>query len=262
MTLSIIIRSPDGIVLATESRSLTEVTLPNGSKCPISFDETKKLLTFDEPHNFVAAVTTGLGGIGNRSVYNFVPDFEATIASEGRMPVDEFSEKMSNFFMKEWERRPPEMKDWKGPSISFLAAGFNEGDAYPHTYKIDIPSEPKPVELPQIDITWGGEGELVNRLIKGYDPNLPKRLSDAWSLTEEQVKAMPEIAQPLSLQFPLPVMGLQGYIDLAVLLLRTTIETQRLALYVRGCGGPIDMATITRGDGLCFVRLNDEDEIC
>ncbi len=56
------------------------------------------LLTFKEPHNFIAAVTYGLGGIGNRSAYSFVPEIEAELASESRISVEEFSKKLSSFF--------------------------------------------------------------------------------------------------------------------------------------------------------------------
>jgi len=38
-------------------------------------------------------------------------------------------------------------------------------------------------------------------------------------------------------------MALQDYVDAAILLVRTTIEVQRLTVTIRGCGGPIDAAT-------------------
>lgn len=256
MSLSIIVRGPEGLVFAAESRSLLDLTLPNGSTVPINFDATNKLLTFDKPHNFVAAVTYGLGGIGDKSVHSFTPEIEAEIASEGRMSVEKFSKKLSSFFMKEWNKRP-ELRNYNGMPMTFLVGGFNEGELYGRAYELHIPFKPEPTELPQIGINWGDQRELVDRLVKGYDPNLPQRLSEVWPLTEEQVKAMPEIAQPLQLNFPLAMMGLQGYVDVAKLLIRTTIETQRLTACIRGCGGPIDVATITRRDGLRYVQCKE-----
>jgi len=35
---------------------------------------------------------------------------------------------------------------------------------------------------------------------------------------------------------------------------RTTIEAQKLAIDVRGCGGAIEVATITRRDGFKFIQ--------
>jgi hypothetical protein len=253
MSLSVIVMGPEGLVFAAESRSLMDLPLPNGTKCPISFDATNKLLTFDEPHNFVAAVTYGLGGIGSRSIYSFMPELEAALAKQGRLAIDKFAKKLSDFFMSEWNK-VPELKDYKGVPITFLVGGFNKGELYNHTYEIQIPSKPEPTEIPPTGIRWGGQIELVDRLMKGYDPNLPTQLSVAWSLSDEQVKAMPQIAQSLELSFPLYAMGLQGCVDLAVLLIRTTIETQRLSVCVRGCGGLIDVATITRKYGLRYVQ--------
>jgi hypothetical protein len=256
MSLSVVVRGPEGLVFAADSRSLLDLTLPTGSTIPVSFDATNNLLTFDKPHNFVAAVTYGLGGIGDRSVSSFVPEIEARIATEGRLSVQEYSARLSGFFMEVWDNRP-ELKNYTGLPITFLVGGFNEGELYGRAYELHIPFKPEPLELPQTGINWGGQKELVERLILGYDPALAELLSEAWPLTEEHVKAMPEIAQPLWLKFPLHAMGLQGYVDLAIFLIRTTIETQRLALYVRGCGGPIDVATITRRDGLRYVQRKE-----
>jgi hypothetical protein len=75
------------------------------------------LLTFKEPHNFIAAVTYGLGGIGNRSAYSFVPEIEAELASESRISVEEFSKKLSSFFMNQWNKIP-ELKDYKGAPMT------------------------------------------------------------------------------------------------------------------------------------------------
>lgn len=253
MTLNVIVRGPEGLVFAVESRSLVDLTLSNGCKCPINFDATNKLLAFDEPHNFVAALTYGLGAIGDRSVYSFMPEIEVAIASATRMKVEEFAKKLSSFFMEEWNKRP-ELKDYKGVPIILLIGGFDEGELHSHTYELHIPFKPEPFELPQIGISLGGQRELVERLIRGFDPNLPQLLKTAWALSDEQLSAMPQIAQSLELNFALNVTGLQGYIDLAILLIHTTIEFQRLTNCVRGCGGPIDVATITRREGLRYVQ--------
>jgi hypothetical protein len=52
---------------------------------------------------------------------------------------------------------------------------------------------------------------------------------------------------------PIDVMALQDYIDLATFFIRTTISGQRLTVGIRGCGGPIDVAAITRNNGLQFI---------
>ena len=56
------------------------------------------------------------------------------------------------------------------------------------------------------------------------------------------------------MHIPYTFLPLQDCIDLAILFIRTNIEAQRLAADERGCGGPIDIATITRLDGFTFVQ--------
>jgi hypothetical protein len=53
---------------------------------------------------------------------------------------------------------------------------------------------------------------------------------------------------------PLAVLPLQDCVDLALFFIRTTIVAQQLTVGIRGCGGSIDVATITRREGLRFVQ--------
>ena len=58
------------------------------------------------------------------------------------------------------------------------------------------------------------------------------------------------------LEYPIPfqVLPLQDCVDLATFLIRATMSAQRLAVAVRGVGGPIDVAVITRTKGLDYVK--------
>src|SRR5659263_107699 len=255
MSLGINVRGPEGLVFATESRVSLNWQHPNGSVLALSFDSANKLLTFKEPHNLVAAVTYGLAGIGPRTAYSFVPEIEADLPSQ-RIPTQDFAQRLSDFFMRQW-KTIPELKNYTGSPMTFIVGGFNEKEPYGRVYEMHIPSKPEPIELSQFGITWGGQADLVHRLIKGYDANLQQILSQRLPLTEEQVKALPAIIQPLEIIFPLQAMALQDYVDAAILLVRTTIEVQRLTVTIRGCGGPIDAATITRRDGLKYVQQKE-----
>jgi len=251
MSLGICVRGPEGLVLAAESRASLNWPMQDGSSVPLTYDTANKLLTFTS-HNYVAGVTYGLAGIGYRTAYSFVPEIEADLPSQ-RISVEDFARRLSNFFMEQW-KKIPELKDYKGSPMFFVVGGYNDKEPYGRAYEMFIPYRPEPAELPTFGITWGGQREIVDRLIKGYDASLPQRLSEAWSLTEEQVNAVPQIAQPIELIFPLQAMALQDLVDAAILLVRTTIETQRLTAMVRGCGGPIDAVTITRRDGVKPVQ--------
>lgn len=52
-------------------------------------------------------------------------------------------------------------------------------------------------------------------------------------------------------------MPLQDCVNLATLFIKTTIETQSLTVGLRGCGGAIDVAIITRNSYLKFIKKKE-----
>jgi hypothetical protein len=60
-----------------------------------------------------------------------------------------------------------------------------------------------------------------------------------------------------TLQAPIPIqfLPLQDCVNLSILLIRTTIAMQQFLVGIRGVGGSIDIATITRTEGLKPVQL-------
>ena len=57
-------------------------------------------------------------------------------------------------------------------TLPLSLAGYNEGEPYGEVYLIEIPNSPTPVQhhpSPSFGITWGGQREIVDRLVRGYD---------------------------------------------------------------------------------------------
>jgi hypothetical protein len=142
--------------------------------------------------------------------------------------------------------------------MTFVVGGFDEDAAYGRVFTFDIPGKPAPVEYnpgpDQFGITWGGQRDVVDRLIQGFDPRLVAILTASLGLDQAQTAKLTQALQPLQMAIPLQAMALQDCVDLAIFFIRTTISAQRLTVGVRGCGGPIDVATITRREGLRFVQ--------
>ena len=214
-------------------------------------------------------VTYGQAGIGNRTAASFVPEFEARI---GEKPVDTaaFAAQLSKFYKEQWDAAMP--ADYGGPSMTFVVGGF-DGDgraAYGRVFMIEIPQKPDPVELNagngNFGITWGGQTDHMDRLLKGFDRRLPELVAKTLNLTPAKRKEMETAISLLQMPLPLPAMPLQDCVDLAVFFLRTTITAQSLTIGTRGVGGPIDVATVTRSRGLEFiqrkrVRVDDRYEV-
>lgn len=261
MSLGIVVKGPEGLVLAAESRITITAQLPQGPPIHVNYDNATKLLSF-RGHNYVGAVTYGQAAIGLRTASSFLPEFESELfkkIKDKRIPVLDFAERLSEFFTRQWEEWQKQLQsEYVGPNMTFLVGGFNEGEPYGRVYAFDIPRKPKPVEQQpnpgEFGVTWGGQREFVDRLIHGYDENLLNIVSKTLNLQPQQVEVLRQALDRLRMPLPLPALPLQDCVDLAIFVIRTTIKAQELTVGIRGAGGPIDVATITRNDGLKFIQ--------
>jgi hypothetical protein len=64
MSLSVVIKAPEGMVLATESRVILTYKPPFGEQVFGSFDNAIKLFSIKEPYNNICIANYGLGAIG------------------------------------------------------------------------------------------------------------------------------------------------------------------------------------------------------
>src|SRR5690606_18465730 len=257
MSLGIVIKSPEGIVLAAESRVTLTVNGQNGQPSHmVNFDNATKLFSFKAPHNHIGVVTYGQAAIGQRTAHSFVPEFESTLPDE-RLTVADMAQRISDFYMEQWNAVMPQ--NYVGPNMTFIVAGFNEQEPYGRVFLIDLPQRVQPIEqqaaISDFGITWGGQREIVDRLIQGFDVRVIPIISQTLNLNPAQQQQLNNLLV-LNLQLPIPlnVMALQDCINLAKLFIRTTIEAQELTIGVRGCGGPIEIAVIKRQEELKYIK--------
>jgi hypothetical protein len=256
MSLGIVIKAPEGLVLAAESRLTLTTQIPNVPPLHVNFDNATKLLSFAKPNTSVGVVTYGQAAIGLRTAQSFVPEFEAKLSEDPkRLPILEFAEKFSEFYMQQWQSSMP--ADYQGPNMTFIVTGYDEGEPYGKVYIVEIPRVPNPVAQQaapgEFGISWGGQREIVDRLIQGFDGRLGEALNRL-NLTPEQNQILSPVMGQIQLPIPLQALPLQDCVDLAIFFLRTTITAQKLTVGLRGVGGPIDVATITRQEGLRFIQ--------
>lgn len=257
MSLGLVIKAPEGIVLAAESRVTLSATLGN-QQVPVFFDNATKMFGFEAPNNFVGVVTYGLAAIKERTAHSFLPEFEADLKqkNEGRLSVQAMSQRLSDFYMGQWTTAQMPTP-YQGPAMTFLIAGFNDNEPYGRTYQVNLPVSPVPVEQQSANtfgMTWGGQREFVDRLIQGYDAQLWEILKREAQLDDNDVATLRGACSELQMKLPLNAMALQDCVDLGLFFIRTTIAAQELTVGVRGCGGHIDVATVTRREGLHYVQ--------
>lgn len=266
MSLGIIIKSPEGLVLAAESRVTlgAQINSPIGSQqFTVNFDNANKLLSFNEPFEKFGVVTYGLAVLGGiRTAQSLLPEFESTLGKEKKLSVLDFSKRLSDFFNEKWKvLMPSHIQIPIGQGMYFNVAGFDDDESYGKVFQFEIPGKPEPVEQnPKLGdkenfgIIAGGQNEIMARLLLGYDPRLFNILLQNKIVRQEQLPTIYAMLEPLKLQVPIQLMPLQDCINLAVLLIRTTIDAQSLSIGIRGCGGAIDVALIKKSHALKFIQ--------
>lgn len=258
MSLGVAILGPEGVVLAADSRLTLTARRPGAkSHHVVNFDTATKLLSFSSPHNHIGVVTYGAAVIGLRSAHSFVPELEVRLESEKRLSVEEYAKRLGAFFLAQWRKAMPE--DHEGPSIVFIVGGFDPRAAYGRIFVVDIPNNPEPVEQnageTEFGMTWGGQLQIASRLIHGHDPRLLSIVQEELELGEEEVQQLRSaFNRKLEFRIPYAVMPLQDCVNLATFMISSTIGAQNLSIGVRGVGGPIDVAVITRMEGLRYVQ--------
>ena len=258
MSLGIVFKGPEGIVLAADSRvTLNMLDRQSNAQIPAHFDNATKLLKVNK-HDYVAAVTYGLGAIGvtePRTAHSFMPEFENELGDD-RLSVEDFAQKLSDFFLKQWNSLMPARS--AAPDIVFLIGGYDDGQPYGRAFEISIPSKPKPIERhpsPEFGMVWGGQREYVDRLIRGFDDQLLRSIQTVQGL-DDAARDQLGVQLQGNLQLPIPFqfLPLQDCVDLAIYLVRATIDIQTFVIGVRGVGGDIDVATITRTGGFTPIQ--------
>jgi hypothetical protein len=263
MSLGIAFKGPEGIVLAADSRVTLTAQLQQPNQPPMllpsTYDNATKLLRA-KGQNHVGAVTYGVGAIGQaepRTAHSYIPEFEQQLGGVDRLSVQDFATQLSQFFLAKWQAQ--NMPAAQGQDMVFLVGGYDEGAAYGRVFEISIPSRPAPTEwhggAGQFGLVWGGQREYADRLIHGFDGNLPN-LAKAFLNLDDQRRE--ELRQHLlgQLQMPVPFafLPLQDCVDLAIFLIRTTIVMQHWIVGVRGVGGAIDVAVITQTEGFAEIQ--------
>lgn len=261
MSLGVVIKGPEGVVLAADSRITLEAKKSNAPPLSVNFDNATKLLTFYKPHSFVGAVTYGIAVIGLRTAHSFIPEFEIKLEKEKkinkRLKVEEYSKELSNFYMARWKEAMP--NDYQGPSMTFIVGGYDPGSAYGTVFLFQIPDQPIPKPRNpgqnEFGMTWGGQLQVASRLIHGYDPIVLDIIRKKFKINDSQIDELIKTMKS-QIEFPIPynVLPLQDCVELATFLIRSTIIAQNLAVGIRGVGGPIDVAIITRTKGLELIQ--------
>lgn len=252
MTFAVVTKGPEGLVLAADSRVTLTTPTPDGKSTTSYFDNATKLLNF-QGQDYVGVVTYGMGAIGStepRTAHGYIPEFERELSEKfpTRAKVLEVATALGRFYTERWTDAGMPVRTAAPEQMCFTVGGFDEGEAYGKLYEVAVPNAPAPNELcPGIfGLSYGGQFELVARLLNGVDPRAVTVAKDHLGLNDAQAAALAaKWQEALPVSIPMQFLPLQDCVDLSTFLVNLTAVVQRWTVGVRGVGGAVDVATIT-----------------
>ena len=224
VTILVVLKVAEGLVLAADSR----LTVTAGDCTVFTSDSQRKLFAVrDRP---IGILTCGAAFLGGRSIASWLAEFCMTDAPtcadlDGilRLLIDKLP--------------PPDQG-----SISFVVAGFEQGAAHGPDARIfkvnrfDCGTVHR-FDLSDSAIFWDGEFEAITRLLLGFAPAYAPIVTGSASFGAGEVRV------------PYYAFSLAEGADYVHFLVHTQVQFQRFAAVPQTCGGPIDVATITPGEG-------------
>lgn len=253
MTLSIAIKAPEAIILASESR-ITLAASISSERLPTYYDHALKLYKFNDHNKWVGAVTYGTGQIGSRATYNIMQDVIGSLG-DSRLNVEDIANRISTYFMDIWKSSMPQ--DSEEPDISFLIGGYDEGDIFSKIFKVEIPHYPQPIEafINQFGIAYGGDTKYVVQLLYGYDDRVPEYVARTLHADPKLVmETFYRITNQIGFSPRIEVMEINDLVNLAKLFIEVTIFAQKHGGRIQTCGGPIDIAIIRKKEGIEYIQ--------
>jgi hypothetical protein len=250
VTIIVGIATPDGIVLASESRTTRSTS--EGHR--ILSDSAQKVFSIGDRFG---VATAGLAFIGSDTIAGVMDRFLAHVDEDDTRDIEKFSAALKSFFDErflEWLAEIDETwdPDEHGSAIQFLVCGYDDY-GIGHIREVTIPGDLGDSDLPNTvmgGVIWRGQTDVIRRLVKGVD----------WAginveLPDDALEALRGLEYE-SL-FPITV---QDALDYAAFLVRTTIDMQRFSDgtvaspgLVPGCGGPLQLLVVDR-DGADWAQ--------
>lgn len=252
MTIVVGVATPDGIVLAADSRMTISMDDGNGEfRHRIGSDTGEKVF---EVCGRYAVATFGDALIGTQTIAGVMAEFEAEFESQNdpaeSKDIGQFADRLGEYFNQRYtaareEAGDPVRRGEEG-AIGFLVAGYDAGGVG-HVYDVLIPAGARVGEglfTHTGGIAPRGQTDVINRVLRGFD-------GDAAAAVGISLDArLTRQVQGLTYNVLYPV-TLQDAIDLGMFLIRTTIDMQRFSDGllaapggVPGCGGPVNMIAV------------------
>lgn len=250
MSIAVSVKVRDGIVLGTDSMSQIYMKDPQGRiGVAQTYSNAHKLFQIALS---IGVMTYGAGNIGKRSVQGLLEDFNREASESTKANVQEVAKALLKFFKDIYEEQLTGVKKEERPLVGVFVGGYSHNSAFPEEWEFQIPQNPKatPVRPKEsFGTSWRGVSLPFTRLHMGIDPRIHDRLKELG--VDESI--LRQAREPFKTSVAYDAMPLQDAINFAHHILRTTVDHTTFEIGPPSCGGPLDIAVITRLDGFRWV---------
>jgi len=246
MTIVVATAAPDGLVLASDSRS----TLLQGRRHRVATDHARKVLV---PYKGVAIATYGPSLIGDRTIAGIVDDFAGHHKKKGFVAVGEVSQEIASYFDECLaDHAASQKRNVPVGALGLVVAGYT-GEGVGEIHEVRLPSTSgvgsaikREIGTREPGVLYRGRTGYIRRMVEGFDVD-GIRSSDVKlpSDAEEKLRGLGYYLKDL--------ISLQDAVDMAAFIVRMTIDMERLTDGtwaqpgdVPGCGGKIQLVAISR----------------
>jgi hypothetical protein len=258
VTVAILVKVYDGIVLATDSA--TSLASPWGTQV---YNSANKIFQLHR-HKPIGAMTWGLGNLGTASNATVAKDLRRRLM--GKDPAHPDWALVDDFTVEDVANRMVELiydeiitTVGLASPLGFLVGGYSDKAAQAEAWLVpfdDPRTRPQPVQVAAPDTAgWVAfaQPEATVRLTAGYDPAALDLLVQAGLLDAARVPDAVAALKVLDRQVALPAMPFADAIGLARFLVDVTAGYSYYNMGPNTVGGPVEVAGITRYEGFKWV---------
>jgi hypothetical protein len=250
----------DGIVIGAESMTQLFGNLGAQAQYIKSYQHAQKI--FQIANLPVGALTYGGGNIGNRSMESFVHEFSQSermggaapaagvpLIPEGPKTVEAIATRLLAFLRNHYDHTFGSLPEPQRPVIGFFLAGYSPNEPLASEWEFILPQAQTPVRARPdalVGASWRGVGIPFSRLFFGVDPRTEQMLAGL-GVPQQTIAAFKQLAQQqLTSRMAFDGMPIQDAIAFCKFIIDTTIGMATYEIGVPSCGGPVNIAVITR----------------
>ena len=275
MSIAVLIGVHDGVVLAADSAStLTFAPAPGVAPPPGQpgfvgnvYDNANKIFNLVKGQP-IGCITFGSGNIGNASIGTLIKDLRKRLTEtpeEMKFNPDKYVMAdivgiLAKFLGEECDKLDPAAK--ATINAGFLLGGYSKPGDLGESWSVEISKgvaqPPKKLREPNTPgVSWGGQAEVLQRMILGFSPGLFDALAQvtqpAQNSKDMAQKLTPLLAARLQAPMVFAPMPIQDAIDLARFLVHAAAMFSRFIPGPNVVGGPIEIAAITKHENFKWI---------